>query len=54
MHQIVVVVALVIGNHAEEATERIEDEGAEVGSERDGEQGVGQRRQLVMRQVAEA
>ena len=50
----VVVVALVVGHDAQEATERVEDEGAEVGGQRDSQQRVGQRGQLVVREVAEA
>ncbi len=50
----VVVGPLVEGHDAQEAAQRVEDERAEVGSQRDGEQGVGQRGELVVRGVAEA
>ena len=48
----VVVVALVVGHDAQEATERVENEGAEVGGESDSEQRVGQRGQLIVGEIA--
>src|ERR1017187_846320 len=41
--------AIVVGHHAQEATERVEDEGSEVGGERDRKQRVGQPGQRVVR-----
>ena len=42
------------GHDAQEAAKRVKDERAKVGSERDGEQRVGERRQLIVREIAEA
>ena len=42
-----------IGHDAQEATQRVENEGAEVGGEGDREQRVGQCRKLIVREIAE-
>jgi len=49
-----VVGAFVEGDDAQEATERVKNEGAEVGGECDGQNRTGQRRHLVVRHVSEA
>src|ERR1017187_6958600 len=53
MQDYVEVGPLVIGNDGKETTECVEDEGAEVGSERYREQRIGQRCELVVRGIAE-
>ena len=52
MPQDAVVRSFVIGHNAQEATEAVENKGAEVGGKRHGEQRVRQLGQSVVRQVA--
>jgi len=54
MHQDVLIATLGVGDDAEQAAQPVEDEGAEIGCERDGEQRVGQRGHLVVGGIAEA